>query len=517
MREWIIAILLSGAALTPGAAGCSCIQRKPFCEVPPASADSEDSVVFVGTVEALFPETERARRFYLNAEPAEVLKHWGSILTQAESEAIRKNDKDDRIASAFRWNKQMVRLRVDEAFVGKPGVTFELLSGLGECCDCSVGFKAGEQYFVVASRYGTRWSTSGCEGTTLAKYAPLEVAALRAWKRGARMAPAIEGSVIDVTRVPGKPPGQAASPTGLKVKLSGQGIEREVQTEAGRYLFEGLKPGKYQVSLAEPGWLADGTWNPLVQTIDLSTRACARNYFSVKREQSEIRGRLPGAPAGFSILAYPVNDQKSTGLGRVAADGSFTITQLEPGEYVIGHIGPPVNSKSPTSGTRSFHSPYPPTFYPGVPTREAAQVIRLERRGQVFSLADWPLPPPRAERKVTGTVRWVDGGPVAGALVFLTPAQGLGVFQRSSPTAADGSFTIWGFEGVDYRLAAATGNPSDSRNFAFVGNVPLSPSGESVVLSLKNGTPGPPPFPFTMEFHDLNRQRGGLPLPFPPR
>lgn len=161
MREWIIAILLAAAALAPRAAGCSCVQRKPFCEVPPASAESQGSVVFVGTVESLLPETEKARGLYFDAEPDAVVKHWGSILTQAESEAIRKND---RIAAAFRWNKQMVRLRVDEAFVGKPGVTFELLSGLGECCDCSVGFKAGEQYFVVASRYGTRWSTQAARG-----------------------------------------------------------------------------------------------------------------------------------------------------------------------------------------------------------------------------------------------------------------------------------------------------------------------------------------------------------------
>ena len=82
--------------------GCTCMGRRPFCEVPPRLDPRTSKAVFVGMVVAADPITSFGR--------------------------------DRRI-----------RFRVEEQFLGSPDSEFTLLGGSGLCCDCSVAFQVGRR------------------------------------------------------------------------------------------------------------------------------------------------------------------------------------------------------------------------------------------------------------------------------------------------------------------------------------------------------------------------------------
>ena len=419
MPAGILFALTLAVALVPQSAwGCVCGSfRKPFCEQPPVSAESKDTAVFLGTVVKVSDVAEPDRR--------------------------------------------LVRLRVDESYVGSAEQTLELFSSKGMC---SPSFEMGDRYLVIAGRSGERWSTNICAGTTMAKYAKLEIEALRAWKRGQRSSPAISGSVLDGTRRPDRRPSDARMAAGIRIMLTGGGVQRETRTDAdGLFNFSGLAPAPYRLQMAEPGWVAEHGWNPNSQHVDLTTTACAMPYFSIKQLQASVRGRLAGPPGvplrGIVVMAVPLAAQPQgydRRVSRTNENGEFTLGELEPGEYVIGlNIGGwPVTPRSPVVQSAPGPAPYPPNYYPGVAARESAQVFRLERE-QMIALADWTVPPPLKERQFEGVVKWPDGSPVADARVFLgPPAPVIGFLQLGQPTGADGHFTIWGVEGVAYRMSA---------------------------------------------------------------
>ncbi|MFN7925859.1 MAG: hypothetical protein U0Q16_37510 [Bryobacteraceae bacterium] len=520
-RNLLLLVAIVAGTYTPPAAACSCGgDWKPFCERLPASAQSTTTAVFLGTVESVYPtkaqDKEMMDAYFRSGgkrwppeDPEELVKYWGAHITAAEADSIRKNEP---AASRFRYNRRLIRLRVDEGFVGSPGDTLELLSGSGECCDCSPPFGLGDQYLVIAHRNENRWSTSVCSGTSMAQYARLDIAALRAWKQGKTMQPAILGTIRDVTRRPGVRSGESRSVSDLRVHLSGAGIEREARTDAdGIFIFEELAPDQYRVDLVEPGWQAEYNWNPLSQKINLTASACARPYFTVKQTQSAIRGRLIGASGvslgGHAVEVIPVatgTTMAARNRGtRTNAKGEYNLGEIEPGEYRIGLnvSARPLTGKSPAAD-RAPHSPYPPTYYPGVTTRETAQVFRIER-GQTIDLADWTLPTPLKEIEFTGRVLAKDGSPAAGARVVLTePGLSMGYLQRSQPTGPDGRFSVWGLEGVEYRSAAIA--PAGGRTFAW--KLGLFPSKEPVDITLdESGTALPPPFTFDSSLRGLVR------------
>lgn len=279
--------ILAAYTLVPQPAhACSCGPRTPFCEKPPASSVLKDTSVFLGTVESIYSGRDPLGQVGRAPEdPEQLLKFWQGVVTPAEAAKIRKGGRDNQMISQFQENSRLIRFRVEESFVGARGQSFELLSGGDECCDCNmISFEAGRKYFVVAKWWESRWTTGICAGTTTAGYGKLEIDALRAWKRGQRTTPAILGSVIHRTSRPDHKPGDAHATTGLRITLSGKGVERETRTDAeGTFMFSGLAHSEYKLQMAEPGWTAEHDWNPRTQIIDLTTKACASPYFSIKK------------------------------------------------------------------------------------------------------------------------------------------------------------------------------------------------------------------------------------------
>jgi hypothetical protein len=123
-----------------------------------------------------------------------------------------------------------VKFNVRERFEGVSGNTFELVTGWGECCDCSMDFKEGQEYFVVAiqSKDGT-WSTSICTGTRLAEYAIDEIEARRAKNDGKEVSRRVFGYLYDATTNDFKPVARAS----IVLRLGNE--ERRTKNFDGRY------------------------------------------------------------------------------------------------------------------------------------------------------------------------------------------------------------------------------------------------------------------------------------------
>lgn len=346
MRTVIALLFLVGADVHTATA-CTCVGRRPFCEVPPTSAQLANELVFLGTVE--------------RADP------------------ISGFGKDRRIT-----------IRVDETFVGSSGPVFEFRGGSGSCCDCSLPFAVGEQYLIAAYRWQGRWiaDTCGRSASLQSRRAQLDLRALRGWKYGTPPVRSIDGVVNDRTRrlVPTFLP--VPAPPGLRVQLSGPGIQRSASTDAdGKFSFDKLPGGRFRLQLSAPGWFPFGPRDAMAQEVDLTTQSCGYPSFALRQLQSTARGRIrrpDGKPPRWILVeALPVQPTHASyrpSSARTNEQGEFEIDDLEPGEYIFGiHVGAEPPGILPVS------------YYPGFQDRDRAQRFTIER-GQTLELAPWTLP-----------------------------------------------------------------------------------------------------------------------------
>lgn len=127
------------------------------------------------------------------------------------------------------------------------------------------------------------------------------------------------------------------------------------------------------------------------------------------------------------------------------AKGRFKFA-VPPGDYVIGFN---------TFWVPSPKAPYPATYYPSTQQRAAAKVVTVTDNQHLSNLV-LKIPQRLIARTIPIEVLWPDGKPVAEANVWLSqvsePTSVVGM--SVSHTAADGTFDLVGFEGIDYILHA---------------------------------------------------------------
>ncbi|MEZ5353721.1 MAG: hypothetical protein R2762_13870 [Bryobacteraceae bacterium] len=137
----------------------------------------------------------------------------------------------------------LTRIEVTEDFSGgRVGTTVDMIGGLGPA-DCSVHFEQGVSYLFAAYKQGGFWTTSKCSGTDESLHAQSTIAALRELRDNRRPPGTIFGSI---------------DPHTLAVRLVGPGGARELApSHNGRYVFDKLESGDYQLEPSAPGWTFD--------------------------------------------------------------------------------------------------------------------------------------------------------------------------------------------------------------------------------------------------------------------
>jgi len=300
----VVGVLLGAADLFP----CQCAWKIDCPSLP--DTGNANRAVFVGVVTSVSGESlsSKLQRRGWEGEPPglrhslgewedfmgsykdSLLNAWRGYLTIEEIEKIRNARNPEDFPQIYL--SERVRLRVSEDFRGADGENFELQTGFGYG-DCGVPFEVGETFLVYANRVeegSNRWKTSVCSGTRRINADEQDLRTLRELKAGQQFVPRIYGNLMhyDYDNPDGTPI------AGARITLSREGkILKETQTDReGRFLFKGLKNGKYLVDVPSHHFSILNS-NSGEKEINLPKSGCADLQLSLEKTQEKTNSGEP--------------------------------------------------------------------------------------------------------------------------------------------------------------------------------------------------------------------------------
>jgi hypothetical protein len=188
------------------------------------------------------------------------------------------------------------------------------------------------------------------------------------------------------------------------------------------------------------------------RVISLPERGCSQQLL-LALEQAQVNGRIildSGPPIQTFVALVPI--AKGTGKlaqGFAAADGTFNISHVAPGDYYLG-----VNISEPPRESRGLSAPWQPTYYPGVQSQQAATKIHVNSTQRLQGF-EFHLPPRLTQRTITGFVHWSNGKPAMAFVELKDQAFDHNVDLGNS--RADGSFIVTGVVDRPYSISAVAG------------------------------------------------------------
>ena len=307
--------------------GCKCLVSFPVCQQVAAS-----SVVFIGTVESVDPpllDPSRSRSAIvptetidpLQQDPSPIavarlkeayLKMLGEIPDQSkrELEAATTYKQVEEAFTAIMTQGRRARFRIWTVFHehndgdegndknaalkkdeddDKKALDRELAVWTG-VDDCGIKFQLGETYLVYAGEDEEtgKLETSICSRTKRLSDAGPDLAYLHFFSTGGTMASRIEGSV---TTAATKNPADRLDGVGMPVKgaivgLAWSGGARyTLSGPDGRFVFDGLASGKYELSVYDDLFPDKVTILAGPQSVDIAQRSCAAPVLVVEQKK----------------------------------------------------------------------------------------------------------------------------------------------------------------------------------------------------------------------------------------
>jgi protocatechuate 3,4-dioxygenase beta subunit len=246
-----------------------------------------------------------------------------------------------------------------------------------------------------------------------------------------------------------------------------------ITAEDGRYMFDGLPPGRYRIDAQKAGFASSLADPSAFHTFEVAAgQTLAGVDFSLPKA-AVIAGQILDPSSGEPLANAMVMAMRR--LGAVGAPvlyspqgprlapagqsaqtndlGEFRIFGLPPGEYVVA-------SSPRLTGTRTSAVPGTApvmTFYPGTTDASAAQPV-IVAAGQVATGVVFRILSAQTYQ-VSGTVVDAKGAPVAGATVMLRNDPRASGFSpmpaASSRSDARGHFVIGGVTPGSYMAMAS--------------------------------------------------------------
>jgi hypothetical protein len=370
-----------------------------------------------------------------------------------------------------------VHLRVTEAFKGVTAQEVDVDTGLGGG-DCGYPFIVGVSYVVFASQRqaGAPLATGICSPTRLVAGADADLAFLRSLAAPPPSRGRIYGAVTAWDDDPNDRRGVPAPRQPFSgARVVATGATGRFEASSGAFgAFEILAPvGTYSISFELPeGKYAQGGFSPVELT---DPRGCVEIPVAVHSDghiSGRVRDSLGGSISGLTVELVPADRQSERfffprSQARTTPGGTFEITKVPPGRYVLGF------------NTRS-NLPYPRTIFSEPDTATTARVVDL-RPGERVSVGDLTVPASIELHTITGVVRDGQRLPIAGAKVYLkVPGAGFELVGDAPVTGSDGRFELVVLRGYRYDVyAELVGKPGDTPRVRQSDWVPLSGSNDA--------------------------------------
>ncbi len=344
---------------------------------------------------------------------------------------------------------------------------------------CGYAFTPGERYVVYGSRSkdGTRIHTSICSRTRRLTEADEDVRffdTLSTPTTGARVFGTITHWEQDVTRTRSRDYGPVGN---VDVTLRGADRSFQARTDQnGRYELTGIPSGRYDLTAAPPPPYSTAYLKRQFELRD--PRACFSADFGL-RYDSRVSGSIVGAdgkPAAGAIVEILPVEQIGNPVyvppETMTADeaGLFEMTEVSPGRYILG-----VNLRQETDS-----EVVTPTIYHAEARDPAKATVFEVRGGERVQLGRIVVPAAPPAYRISGTVRFADGQPAAGATIALFDGNARWKqVAAEAVTDVNGAFSFLVHEGLAYIANArytAPGMPGRTRaagSVAFVGSETL--------------------------------------------
>ncbi|MBS1793004.1 MAG: hypothetical protein JSS81_04075 [Acidobacteria bacterium] len=396
---------------------------------------------------------------------------------------------------------------VEKTIRGTPGEKVEIWTSRSTA-SCGYPFKQGGRYFVYGRRSGDgKFHEHLCGPTVRLDDAAddLEyVKEIEAGKTGTR----IYGSIYEDVQKSSRDPRTLGKLAGIEVTIQSvrrKKIRFKTLTDAqGKYLFKEIPPDDYRVTAKLPAGLrelftrADLTEH--LVGVSLENRRCGGADFVTTR-QGAVAGKMIGpdgraAPQVFlSLLPLDERDQiirdypPVDGVWADQLTGDFFFRIVPPGRYLLA-VNPANCPLAPTHDVlRRLGLEFGRTFYDGAADRKNARIVTVFESGKL-DVGSFKLPAPLAERWFSGIVYDAGRRPLAGATVFLLPAETSRCSYSGNvgevKTDADGRFRLRGFETYDYRIRAYNekNRQPEGRLFSKLRELPASGNADNLELTV---------------------------------
>jgi hypothetical protein len=422
---WILhrlgAVLLLLVVWLPAAKACTCLQSTPGkC---PGLNDGD--VVFLGTVTSVEELPYTAPKSDNPSDPS------GAPVDIVASRLTRYH------------------FRIDERFAGPDVAEIDVFAG-GDDGDCAYRFKQGEQYLVFTQQETEGLFATICNGTRPASEAIALIPQLRAMRDGTHVA-----SVFGILRRADPPflapPGDPEDPVpNVSLKLRSHIDRFETSTDSnGVYSFYDVHAGEYRFTANLPPRteLTQKTLTGGLPPFKIPDGACFE-YNVDALPTGHIRGSVLGANGKplplASVELYRAGSYQDSKPGLWAYQGDtgvFEFDHVGPGDYIM--VFNRANRKDP-------NSPYPRTFYPGVPDVSDAQQIHLDD-GQQLTKLNLRLKQGLPTRQIRVYLKWERGRPPGSVTVMAKADHG------RNPAAAKIGDGLYGFtllESANYTISA---------------------------------------------------------------
>lgn len=260
----------------------------------------------------------------------------------------------------------------------------------------------------------------------------------------------------------------------------------------GRFMFDRLPAGRYRLSAYKGGYVAvqqgqswaDGSESPQIsvadgQVIDLVDLALVKAAVISGQVVDERGDEVSGAAV---MLMRQTWDQGYSYLRSMASledrsddRGEFRLFDVPAGSYVLGVFVNDPSGRGPIGA-----------YYPGTYSTTDALSI-LVRPGQELGGMNVPLVRTR-RGSISGTVRRMDGRPLAGESVSVFPAQGQSVIiSRETEVRPDGTYVVEGLQPGEYWVRASSTQSTSDGLWSWAPRVVVDGANVSVPLTLRRG------------------------------